>query len=635
MCGIVGFAGCDFGDTALRRMADTMQHRGPDDDGILVAARAGIAARRLSIIDIAGGHQPMCSQDGRYAIAFNGEIYNYRELKKTLAAHGHVFSSHCDTETVLCAYQQYGEECVDHLHGMFAFVILDRRTGALFLARDRVGVKPLYYWHQGGALIFASEIKAILAGPTVSAAPDFAAIETYLSLRFVPGPRTLFVGIASLPPGHTMRFVDGSLTLRRYWSVPCEPTTRRPDQHYRERFAELFDRAVTSRLISDVPLGAYLSGGIDSTAVVATMARHSAHPVQSFSVGFDWPGDEFGAARAAAKRLNCEHHEVVCRDEDFALLPRIVWHLDQPVGDAIVLPMYLLSRLARQKVGVVLTGDGADETLAGYVMHKMITRARRYVRLVPRLVQDTLVLPLIANAPVAVLNRGFDYPGRLGGTGRKRLIDYLQLLQSGDLAQEYYSLISLFDEGEKRALFAPGFPRTTAQVSPVSLPADASLNQLLALQFDHWLPDDILLMQDKLTMANSVEGREPFLDHRLIEFMMTVPPHLKLAGRTNKVLLRSYLDSVLPGGAAKRKKRAFYIPVDRFFGRGPLAELIGTCLSDASVKKRGYFDVARVNAIRDLARAGEVLPGKQLMALTMLELWHRVFIDREPGWSIH
>jgi asparagine synthase (glutamine-hydrolysing) len=634
MCGIVGFAGCDFGDADLRRMADTIRHRGPDDDGYVLAGRAGLAARRLSIIDIAGGHQPMRSRDGRYAIAFNGEIYNYRELKETLAAHGHVFATNCDTETVLCAYQQYGEDCVTHLRGMFAFAILDCRTGALFLARDRVGVKPLYCRSDGGKLIFASEIKAILAAPGVSAEPDLAAIETWLSLRFVPGPRTLFAGIAALPPGHVARFADGALTLRRYWSVPCEASVRKPDRHYRETFAELFDDAVTSRLISEVPLGAYLSGGIDSTAVVATMARHATHPVQSFSVGFDWPGDEFEAARAVAKRLHCDHHEVVCRDEDFALLPRIIWHLDQPVGDAIVLPMFLLSRLARQKVGVVLTGDGADETMAGYVMHKMITRARRYARLVPRLVQDKVVQPLIANAPVAVLAQGFDYPGRLGNSGKKRLIDYLKLVQHGDLAQEYYSLIALFDEREKRALFARGFRRAAAAVPSKTLPAGASLDELLALQFDHWLPDDILLMQDKLTMANSVEGREPFLDHRLIEFLMTVPPHLKLNGATNKVLLRGHLDRLLPGGTAKRKKRPFYIPVDKFFGRGPLADMIATCLSEASVRKRGYFDVARVKAIGEMARAGEMLPGKQLVALTMLELWHRIFIDREPGWSI-
>ncbi|MBA2733531.1 MAG: asparagine synthase (glutamine-hydrolyzing) [Acidobacteria bacterium] len=637
MCGICGYAGFERDANMLARMTGVIEHRGPDDDGFLLEDQVGLGMRRLSIIDVAGGQQPITNEDATVSIVFNGEIYNYKSLADDLIRRGHQFRTHCDTETILHLYEEYGVDCLQHLRGMFTFAIYDKNQQRLFIARDRLGVKPLYYWERNGKLVFASEIKSILECPDVPREPNMAAVDAYLGLRYVPGPETMFAGIRKLPAAHWMIWSHGQSRMERYWAPELHSGPYQPDEYYRERFAELFTESIRLRLMSEVPLGSFLSGGLDSSAIVATMSGLMNRPVKTFSVGFNWQGDELPAAREVAQKLGCDHHEIVCRPEDMALLPKIVWHLDEPVGDAIVVPMYLLSQLARQHVTVVLTGEGADETMAGYFPHKVMYWARQYARRTPRAIQNLLVKPLVGRLPTQFLNLAFDYPAKLGERGRRKLLDYLTLLQAQQPKAEYQFLISLFDKRDKDGLYTEEL-RPHENMLPMHNGLhlnDGSapyLDQLLALQYAHWLPDDILMKQDKMTMANSIEGRVPFLDHVLVEFLMQTPPHLKLHRTTNKALLRDYLRKVLPQDVARRPKKPFYIPLDKYLGKGSFGEIVDTCLSEESVRRRGYFTWEGVRKLREAVAGGDFLFGKQVLSLVMLELWHRIFIDRESGW---
>ena len=636
MCGICGYAGFERDEHLLQHMTEVIAHRGPDDEGFFLADRVGLGMRRLSIIDVAGGKQPILNEDGTVAVILNGEIYNYATLTAKLIRRGHRFRTRSDTETILHLYEEYGTECVQHLRGMFAFAIYDTRRQCLFIARDRLGIKPLYYWAQNGKLVFGSEIKAILECDDVPREPHLPAIDAYLSLRYVPGPETMFGGIRKLPAGHWLLWQDGQARIERYWAPQLYSGPYKPDDYYRERFAELLTESVRLRLMSEVPLGSFLSGGVDSSAIVGTMSRLIDQPVKTFSVGFDWPGDELPAAHEVAQRLECDHHEIICRPDDLALLPEIIWHLDEPIGDAIVVPMYLLSRLARQHVTVVLTGEGADETLAGYLPHKVMFWAGRYARWTPRPIQNWIVKPLAEQLPARLLNLAFAYPAKLGERGRRKVLDYLALVNAHQPEAEYHFLISLFDERDKTDLYTGRLcPSMNTRPADNSLHPDSNdasyLDEVLALQYAHWLPDDILMKQDKMTMANSIEGRVPFLDHILVEFLLQTPPHLKLRGLTDKALLRDYLADMLPGNPARQPKKPFYIPLEQYFANGPLSEIVETCLSEHSIRRRGYFVWEKVRALRQSVD-DDFLYGKQVLALVALELWHRIFIDREPGW---
>jgi len=637
MCGIYGYAGWDADDALLDRMSRVSTHRGPDDHGALKRPGAGIGMSRLSIIDVAGGHQPIFNEDGSLAIVFNGEIYNHRELGESLRQKGHRFQTRTDTESILHLYEEEGPDCLRRLRGMFGLAIYDLRQERMFIARDRMGIKPLYYWSKGGRLVFASEIKAILECPEVSRQPHLPSVDAFMSLRYVPGPETMFEGILKLPPGHWMMWEKGTLRIQRYWTPTFTTGPSWSDQEYQERFDALLTESVKMHLMSEVPLGCFLSGGVDSTALAATMSRLVSTPVKTFSIGFDWEGDELPEARAAARALGCDHHEIICKTEDFAHLPKLIWHLDEPVGDGIILPIYLLSKEARRHVTVILTGEGADETLAGYLPHKVMYWVRRYVRGVPRALRRHVVEALIARLPASLLTKAFHYPAALGERGRRKFLDYLELADRRSFQEEYHFLLSLFDDRDKDKLYASGlaasrgqWPGRVEQIPPGS--GKTSLDEILRLGYAHWLPDVILMKQDKLTMANSIEGRVPFLDHVLVEFLLSAPSRLKLSGFREKVLLRNYLKRALPGGAARRKKKPFYIPLDKYLNAKPLKEMVDECLSEESVKRRGYFDWESVRELRRSVDQREFLYAKQVFSLLTLELWHRIFIDREPGW---
>lgn len=631
MCGICGYVGFSGGEGLIARMTEAITHRGPDDVGHFVDEKMGLGVRRLSIIDVEGGHQPITNDDGSLVIVYNGEIYNYLELKEELLSLGHRFRTNSDTEILLHLYEEMGAECLSRLRGMFAFAIFDVREKTLFVARDRLGIKPLYVWQKNGGVVFASEIKSILEYDQVNREPHLPAIDAYLGLRYVPGPATMFRNIEKLPPGHWMKWKDGKVSIKRYWNAEIYNGSYGKDEEYIEGFTELFKESVSLRLMSDVPLGAYLSGGVDSNSIVATMASCTTQPVKTFSVGFDWEKDELHNAAESAKILGCDHNEIICRPEDMALLPDIVRHSDQPLGDAIVVPTYLLAQAASKSVKVVLTGDGADEMLAGYAFHKVINMGHHYKRSMPSWFHEKIVEPMARGTPVGILDHFFDYPASLGEEGKRKVLTYLRNLRSGSVDSHYRHLISLFDETDKKELYSRDFGGAIGHddAGGGGEEEGAFLDRLLYSQFRDWLPDNILARQDKMSMAHGLEARVPFLDHKLVEFLQTVPPHLKLNRLFgDKRLLREYAGLVLPKGNAQRRKTAFYIPVERYLDQPAFRDLVMMTLDSERVRRRGYFDPMQVKRLIEGTDRREFLDVKKIIALVMLELWHMIFIDR-------
>jgi asparagine synthase (glutamine-hydrolysing) len=634
VCGIAGFSGFKGNSASIiARMVGSLVHRGPDDDGVLVAGSAAVGMRRLSIIDVAHGKQPIATQGGNLSVVFNGEIYNHADIRRELEALGCVFQTQSDTEVVLQGYKIWGADCLSRLRGMFAFAIYDRRDESLFIARDRIGIKPLYYASLNGQLIFSSEIKSLLQHPDLPRDVNLAAVDEYLSLRYVPGPQTLFSHIKKFPPAHFMVWRKGGGDFKRYWTPDNRPAWNGSKSEAQEAFDHAFDESTRIHMISERPVGAFLSGGLDSTAIAASLTKQFPQQLKTFSVGFGWKGDELLAAAASAKLLGTDHHEIICRADDTSLLGKVVWNLDEPIGDGIVLPMYLLSKLASEKVTVVQSGEGADEILGGYFMHRLMKWASIYSRSVPKLVQSGAIMPLVSAMPASLLNHAFDYPGDLGEAGKKRLVEFLSVLGRNSTAEQYRFLISLFSETDKRVFYTSEFQAQLDQHDKArEESALLDFNKMLSLQFEHWLPDDILCKLDKMTMAHSLEGRVPFMDHQFVELVMSMPPGYKSGLKGNKLLLRNYLAKTKASGSAKRKKKPFYIPINQYLTSEPLKGMVNELLSESSVKKRGLF---RWEAIRDLRQAADqpgFLFGKQIFSLAMLELWYRIFIDEEQGW---
>ncbi len=629
MCGICGYTGIQE-DGLLESMTESLRHRGPDSAGYFAREDVGLGHRRLSIIDVAGGAQPIENEDGSLVLVYNGEVYNYQPLREELLARGHQFRTQSDSEVILHLYEELGPACLDRLAGMFALAIYEKRTGRLFLARDRLGIKPLYYASLGGRFLFASEIKALLRYRGFQPTVNPRAIHDYLALRYVPGSRGLFEEVEKLPAGHYAIVQKGAVTVKPYWQpeLYCGPFEG-SEEEYLEGFAERFERSIRRRMISEVPLGAYLSGGVDSSTIVAAMSRLVSKPVRTFSVGFDFQHDESAAAAAVAKALSCEHTAVDSRVSDVELLPEIVYHLDEPVGDPIILPMYLLAREAKKSVTVVLTGEGADEILGGYLFHKALLTSRRVTRVVPR----PLLRALLAATPARVLNLAFQYPARLGRRGKLKVLDWLGLREPRQLARSYRHLISLFDERDTADLYTDDFRARLAESpeSPEDDGADSGapyLNRVLHLQFSHWLPDLILTKQDKLTMAHGIEGRVPFLDHELVEFALRLPPALKVRGSQDKYLLRRYARRILPPEVTSRRKMPFYFPMETCFAHPAFQGLMHDTLSDDSIRSRGVMRPEAVARLRQAMARGEFVYVKQVFSLMVLELWFRMAVDR-------
>ncbi len=630
MCGFCGVA-LPRGSTRrldrdlIERMNSTIVHRGPDGEGIFLQDGIGLGHRRLSIVDVAHGAQPMSVRNGEVQMVYNGEVYNHPTLMPELQAAGVRYKTHCDTETILHLYERDGRDVPKHLRGMFAFAIWDSRSRELLLARDRLGVKPLYYVHTAdGALYFASEIKALLAADAVRATLNLRAFPDYLANHGTCGDETLFEGVKRLPPGHTLIWRDGAIRIDRYWSLSFNPDAidQRPERVLIDEYRERFRESVRLRLMADVPLGMFLSGGIDSAAITAMMSTLVDEPVKTFSVAFaEREANELAYARLVAARYRTDHHEVVVTPEQFfGALPTLVWHEDEPIAHPSSIALNFVSQLAAERVKVVLTGEGSDETLGGYGRYRYTIWNMALGRATGAFGRR------LGSALVDRLPRGSRLESKLRRTAVTR---------PATLDDLYFDNFAVFDRRAIRALLAPAHRESLGTIDPYAVAHDllrstdaaSMLNQLLYVDLFTYL-HELLMKQDQMSMAASIESRVPFLDHPLIEFAATLPERLKLRGRTTKYILREAMRDLLPAEILSRSKMGFPVPVGRWFREGYRGIVNEFVLSERA-GSRGLFDSSFVRALANEHTAGVRDHTERLWSLVNVEVWHRIFIDGE------
>jgi asparagine synthase (glutamine-hydrolysing) len=632
ICGIITAGSKDVSEDTLLTMNRAMIHRGPDGEGYFRRAHVGLGHRRLSIIDLSGGSQPIYNEDRSVVVVFNGEIYNYRELKHDLEVRGHQFSSNSDTEVLVHLYEEHGDEMLANLRGMFAFALYDVRKDILLLARDRFGIKPLYYHARNGTLYFASEIKPLIAAGYVPEV-NRPGIHLYFQTRFAHGDETLFRQVFRLPEGGLLKWQRGQWEIRRYYP---NPAIGGPDdgRDFQELFENALSDAVASHMVSDVPVGAYLSGGIDSSAIVAEMARQTSHPVRTFCVDFAGSGSEATAAESTARLLGCDHQSVYCGVDQLLELPAVIKALEEPVGDPVIVAQYMLSRATRDAgIKVVMTGDGADEILGGYQFLAAIISAMRWQPFIPSLLSRGLS-GVAAHAPLGVIDRLSNIPLNLAEEARNRLSYVLRRLPSGSMQEFYDLLLALYRPDELQQVYTPEFFHESAMFDADSFAGSASgqtvEDQVLSLQYRKWLPANINMKQDKLAMAHSVETRVPFLDHRLVELLATFPSRTKLNGKCNKILLRQAAHRwQLPRSVTNGKKIPFHLPLEQFISDKQVWDLVEDNLSSERIRKRGIVQERYVSILKNKAKAGDYLQGKKLFSIVILEMWFRIFIDGE------
>jgi asparagine synthase (glutamine-hydrolysing) len=616
ICGVLNFNPGDAVEpSVMAAMAETLVHRGPDDDGFFVDGQAGLGFRRLSIIDRSGGHQPILNEDQSAALVFNGEIYNYRDLAARLTSSGHVFSTKSDTETILHAYEEHGDDCVKLLQGMFAFAIWDRTKRRLLLARDRVGIKPLYYYKSDRFIAFASEIKALFQIAEVRCDVDPDALDQYLSLRYVPGPRTMFRNIFRLQPGHLLVADEGGVRIRQYWDFEFNSNGTPPAEAL-EKFEHLLEQSVRMHLVSEVPLGVALSGGLDSSAILGLMSKFRSADggdtrIKTFSVGYEntsteeRDSNEFEYARMAANAFGADHYEYRLNAKAFEeFIPRLVWHLDEPLADPSCIPLHYISKLAREHITVILSGEGADEILGGYNIYSRMLSMDRLQQRLPRLTRFAPILARIA--PSEKLRRYArmsgqsiedGYRGVCRGFGTESLNHLIGKQRTNAAAQS-------IDEIYR------GHFRTVANASP--------LNRMLYADSKVWLPDDLLLKADKMTMANSLELRVPFLDHRLVEFAGTLPDDFKIAKHGTKALLRRAMRGVLPSAIIDRPKKGFPVPLASWL-RKPLRQFAHDHLLAPQSACSSWLDSRTVSRMLTEHEQGKVDRSQEIWALMVFE----------------
>ncbi len=624
MCGIAGFAFGPASRSAPRealqalgtRMCDVIRHRGPDDAGLWVDHGVGLGMRRLSIIDLAGGRQPIAGEDGSVRVVFNGEIYNFRELRATLEALGHRFATASDTEVIVHAYESWGLDAFARLRGMFGIALWDGQARRLVLARDRVGIKPVYYAVRGDDLYYGSELKSLLCAPDVPRALDPEALDHFLSFLYTPVDRSILQGICKLPPAHLLTWSDGHIEVKRYWTPPAVEVAPRSDADAAASLEQVLADAVRSHLISDVPLGAFLSGGVDSSLVVALMARESGTRVKTFSIGFDEPAfDELAHARRVAEHCGTDHHEFIVRPDAVSILDQLIAHFDEPFADASAIPTWYVSELARRHVTVVLSGDGGDELFGGYDRYLPHPRVAQFDRFVPRV-----------GRPVA---------GRLGqalplGVPGRNFLRHV----ARDAAGRYVDSIRYFGRDEKAALLAPEVRAALDGPDPETrlvqhLDALEHLpwpSRMMRLDFETYLPEDVLVKVDRMSMAHSIESRVPLLDNEVVDFAMALPPEFKIRHGRRKHLLKEVASRLLPTGLVDRRKQGFGVPLGIWF-RGGLRTLFADTLLSSSCRTRGYFQPAFVRQLVDEHLSGRRDHTLRLWQLVVLERWHQQYLD--------
>jgi asparagine synthase (glutamine-hydrolysing) len=625
MCGIYGRVS-RTGSLAVslhdRLAIKCLTHRGPDDEGMWHGPQAVLGMRRLSVIDLVGGHQPIANETGTVHVVYNGEIYNFLDIRRELESLGHAFATNSDTEVIVHGYEQWGAAVLDRLNGMFAIALWDGRTDELFIARDRLGIKPLYYFLDHERLIFASEIKAILAHPDISREIEPKGLLNYLSYGHAVGADTMFRGIRKLLPGHFLRSRGAQLDIRAWWNlVPGTPTTM-PEEECAAEVRRLLEDSVRLRLISDVPIGAFLSGGLDSSAVVAIMTRHMNRPVDTFSIGFDLGGayNELPDARLMSQHCGTNHHEVVVKPKQLAdALQTLVYHFDEPFGDAAAFPTYLVSRLARQHVTVALTGEGGDELFGGYRRYP----AARFLRRL-RIVTGGLIAPMLSPATALPRFRRV-----------KKLIEAAKV--EDDVARYAMFLTTFTDDGLRQLLDArmeaaiESYDALESYRRYFAAAADTDeMNQYMYVDTKTWLPDTYLEKVDKASMAVSLEARVPLLDYRLVEFAMSLPSRYKIRNGVTKKVLRDAVRDLLPQRTMSKPKHGFAVPTDPWF-RGELRDFAYSVLSDRTTRQRGFFKSAEVERLWVNHQSGRDVRDAHLWLLLNFELWARQYLDQRAA----
>jgi asparagine synthase (glutamine-hydrolysing) len=631
MCGICGVmmkGGASADRGRLKAANDLLSHRGPDDEGFFVDGPVGLAMRRLAIIDLNTGHQPISYADESLWIVFNGEIYNYKELRAELESRGHKFKTQTDTEAILALYQEMGTACVTKLRGMFAFAIWDKPRKRLFLARDRIGKKPLVYADTPDCFAFASELRCLFEWPGVSREINPEAIDQYLSLQYIPSPGTIYRGVHKLPPAHTLVYENGRATVEPYWDLPLGQAPVTTDVEVaKAMIADKLREAVRLRMISDVPLGAFLSGGVDSSVIVALMAQQSARPVKTFSIGFEEQDfSELHFAREVAQRYGCDHTEFIVKPQMTDVLPKLAWHYSEPYADASALPSYYVAKQTREHVTVALNGDGGDENFAGYIRYFAMKASRLF---------DAMPGPArkLAAASADLLPEGqapFGFSWRLKRFMRSALM--------AEIPSRHLRMICYFPEEDKAGLYTDAFhARLGADIHSAEgylarafskSSGEDFINQMLYVDFKTYLPECLMAKIDVATMAASLEGRSPLLDHEFVELVYRMPGHWKLKGlRGHKWIMKEAFKDLLPQSILKRGKMGFGIPLGPWF-RGPLKSYWADAVLSSKAIGRGYFKESALRQLWEEHQSGRRDHGYRLWALLMLELWHQECLER-------
>ncbi|MGA7964895.1 MAG: asparagine synthase (glutamine-hydrolyzing) [Gammaproteobacteria bacterium] len=621
MCGIAGIA--SFGSSAieldeLKAMCTALRSRGPDDEGYYLDDCVGLGMRRLKVIDLKTGKQPVSNEDGSIVVILNGEIYNYRELRQDLQRRGHSFRTQSDTETIVHLYEDFGLDCVKKLRGMFSFALWDGKRKTLYLARDRIGIKPLYYAEVAGRFVFASELKAILQLPEVNRSLNWGSVNHLFAGLTTPPGESIVAGVHKLQPAHTLTLHQGKAPdISRYWRPEFEPDLKHDQAYFPERLRELLEESVRLHSHSDVPLGAFLSGGLDSSSIVAFMVRNSSRPISTFSIGFGEQGyDETTYARRVARHFDTEHHELILEPDIEGLVEGIAWDLDEPFGDSSAIPTYAVSKLAAKHVTVVLSGDGGDELFAGYEKYAVEERERRYDRI------------------PASLRKVFGYIGDRMPEGAKGRNFLRHLALTGE--DRYFDAGATFRPEQRTRLFQPDVAR---EIDGVGSLDDARmllregpahwLSRLQYLDLHRYLPLDILTKVDRMSMAHSIEARVPLLDHKIVEFAASIPPELQRSGGVSKSVFKTAMRGILPDDIIDRPKQGFAVPLNAWF-RGSLEPFVRDLLLSDTAVKRGIINPRYIERLLEMHAGGRNLD-LQLWTLISFELWCRTFMDAPPG----